>query len=100
MNQDNIFPLTEQEILEQFPQVFNNPFQTRTIVGRVFNIHTDHISHSWFSESHTKGYSTSAILINKDNEKDYVEFWKYYKNSKIQYGYSFKRRELFPTILN
>jgi len=100
MNQDNIFPLTQQEILEQFPHVFKNPFQTRIIHGGVWNTHTNHNNNSWFSESYTKGYSTSAILINKDNEKDYVEFWKYYKNSKIHYAYSFKRRELFPTILN
>ena len=32
--------------------------------------------------------------------KNGLEFWKFYKNGRISYGYSFKKRELFPTILN
>jgi hypothetical protein len=96
-NTDNIFPLTKDEILEHFQHVFNNSFKTRKIeCDTVWNLWNDKVS----SESYTKGYSTSAILIDNNGEKDYVEFWKMYKKGKFQYCYSFKKRELFPTILN
>ena len=101
---DNIFPVTEQEILEHYSYLFKNPFQTRTIsVGNVWNVHcpiTFHHNWSWYCESYTKGNSTSAILVNSKGEKDLVEFWKYYRDGRVQYGYSFKKRELYPTILN
>ena len=98
---DNIFPLTKEEILEHFEHVFDNPFQKRTIeAGAVWNVWNDRDHHSWFGNGHTKGYSTSAILINAQGEKDYVEFWRFYKDGKWCNGYSFKKRELFPTILN
>lgn len=101
ITQDNIFPLTKEEILEHFPHVFNNPFQTRTIEhGSVWDLYIDKKFYNWFTEGYTKGHSTATILINKQGEKDYVEFWKQYKNYKVQYCYSFKKRELFPTILN
>jgi len=93
MKQDNIFPLTKEEILEQYPQVFKNSFQTRTIEGKVWNEWTDRNHFAWFSNGYTKGHSTSAILINKDGEKDLVEFWRHYKDGKVQYGYSFKKRD-------
>ncbi len=99
--QDNIFPLTKEEIVQKFDHVFDNPFQTRTIEGDcVWNLWTNETHHDWFSNGYTKGHSTSAILINKQGEKDYVEFWKFYKNNRISYGYSFKKRELFKEILN
>ena len=100
-NQDNIFPLTKEEILEHYDHVFNNQFQTRTIEGdTVWNQWTNENHSGWFSNGYTKGHSTSAILIDKNGEKDFVEFWKFYKNGRISYGYSFKKRELFLTILN
>ena len=98
--QDNIFPLTKEEILEHYEHVFDNPFQKRIILGDPWNQWTDENHHSWFGDGYTKGHSTSAIVINQQGEKDYVEFWKFYKNGRISYGYSFKCRELFPTILN
>jgi len=98
--QDNIFPLTEEEILQHFDHVFNNQFQTRTMANGVWNIWTNERHRDWFNEGYTKGYSTASILINKEGEKDFVEFWKFYKDRRIQYGYSFKKREQFPTILN
>ena len=98
---DNIFPLTKEEILANFDHVFDNPFQSRTIeCGSVWNTWTDENHHSWFGNGYTKGHSTSAILINRQGEKDYVEFWRFYKNGTWCHGYSFKQRELFPTILN
>ena len=101
MRQDNIFPLTKEEILEQFDHVFNNQFQQRRIAdGQVWNTSIDKTHSGWFSNGYTKGQSTSAILIDKNNEKDYVVFWRYYKDGRIQYGYSFKKRELYKEILN
>ena len=98
---DNIFPVTEEEILREYDHVFNNPFQTRTIgTGGIWNQWTNKRHFGWFSDGYTKGHSTSAILINKQGEKDYVEFWKQWKHNKIQYCYSFKKRELFNEILN
>ena len=98
--QDNIFPLTKEEIVEHYPHVFNNNFMSRTINGAfVWNIWVDRNHGGWFSDGYTKGHSTSAILLNNQGEKDYVEFWKYYKGGRIQYGYSFKKRELFNEIL-
>jgi hypothetical protein len=98
---DNIFPLTKEQILANYEHVFKNPFQSRTIEsGSVWNLWTNHTHHDWFGNGYTKGHSTSAILINKEGEKDYVEFWQFYKNSRISYGYSFKKRELFKEILN
>ena len=98
---DNIFPVTEEEILNHFNHVFNNPFQTRTIQnGSIWNIWTNETHEDYFSYGYTKGHSTSTILINKQGEKNYVEFFKFYKNSRISYGYSFKRRNMFKEILN
>ena len=97
---DNVFPLTKEEILGNFNHVFNNEFQTRRIEHDfVWNLWTDKTFHNWFSESYTKGHSTAAILIDKDGQKDYVEFWKYYRRGRIEFAYSFKRRELFNEIL-
>jgi hypothetical protein len=97
---DNIFPVTEEEILREYDHVFNNDFQTRTIQsGAVWNLWTNSTHYNWFSDGYTKGHSTSAILINKDGEKDYVEFWKQWKDNKVQYCYSFKRRSMFNEIL-
>ena len=98
---DNIFPLTQEEILLNYDHVFNNAFQSRTIEdGAVWNIWNNERHFGWFSESYTKGYTTSTILINKQGEKDYVEFFKFYKDRKYQFGYSFKRRSMFKEILN
>jgi len=97
---DNIFPLTKEEILANYGHVFNNQFQTRTIeFGSVWNLWTPYRPYGYFSNGYTKGHSTSTILINKQGEKDYVEFWKFWKNSKVCYGYSFKRRDMFNEIL-
>jgi hypothetical protein len=98
---DNIFPLTKEEILENFQHVFNNAFQARTIEqDSVWNLWTDEDWRNWFSEGYTKGHSTAAILINAQGEKDYVVFWKYYRDGRVQHGYSFQKREMFNTILN
>jgi hypothetical protein len=99
-NTDNIFPLTKEEILLNFNHVFNNEFQTRTLeYDTVWNLWTNKLNNWFINENYTKGYSTASILINKQGEKDYVEFWKYFKNGRITYGYSFKRREMFNEIL-
>jgi len=96
---DNIFPLTKEEILEIFPFVFENNFQSRTIEDDfVWNIWIDKKSHDFFHTTYTKGYSTSAILIDKHGVKDYVEFWRYYRGG-VCYGYSFKDRGMFKEIL-
>ena len=98
---DTNFPLTEEEIYEQFDRVFKNEFETRTVQGSFHNVWTES---SWFDlitgRSYNKGYHTQAILINSSGEKDMVWFWKYYKHGKVRYGYSFKKRELYPNILN
>jgi len=100
MRQDNIFPLSKEEIIEHFPHVFKNPFQTRRIAnGCVWNLTINETHSGWFTNGYTKGQSTSTILINKNNEKDYVEFWRQYKHGRIQYCYSFKKREMFNEIL-
>lgn len=98
---DNVFPLTKEEILGYYNHVFNNEFQTRTIEHDfVWNLWTDQTFHNWFSNTYTKGHSTAAILIDKDGQKDFVEFWKYYdRKGRISYAYSFKRREMFNEIL-
>ena len=97
---ENIFPLTREEILEHFQHVFNNPFETRTIQD-VWNVHNDEKSYnSFFGDGYIRGYSTATILADSKGEKDYVVFWKYYRRGKTQYAYSFKKRSLFPTILN
>ena len=98
---DNIYPLTKEEILEHFPHVFNNQFQTRKIADDfVWNISINKRHYGFMVDTYTKGESTSAILIDKNNEKDYVEFWKQYKRGRVEYCYSFKKRELFKEILN
>lgn len=101
--QDNIFPLTEQEILEHYPHVFNNQFQTRTI-EQVWNQWTDEKFYNMFRSGYTKGHSTAAIVVTKQGEREYVEFWQYngdYRNNyKKQYGYSFKTKESAKNILN
>lgn len=102
MRQDNIFPLTKEEILTEFPHVFHNNFQVRTFVGEPWNLWNDILGeYDWLrgERRKTKGYSTSAILIDKNHEKDYVEFWKFFKNGKWEFGYSFKKRENFNEIL-
>jgi len=97
---ENIFAVSQEEIQEHFQHVLNNQFETRTIVqGEIWQNYVDK-SHGFFSDGYTKGHSTAAILKNSKGEKDFVEFWKTYKDRRVQYGYSFKKRELFPTILN
>lgn len=97
---DNVFPLTKEEVLEHYPHVFNNHFQTRTLEGDfVWNLWTNERNGGWFCDSYTKGHTTAAILIDKNGEKDYVEFWKYIRNGTVHYGYSFKKREMFNEIL-
>jgi hypothetical protein len=97
---DNIFPLTKEEILGNFNHVFNNEFQTRRIEHDfVWNLWTDETHFNWFRDTYTKGHSTAAILVDKDGQKDYVEFWRYYGRHGVSYAYSFKRREMFKEIL-
>ena len=97
---DNVFPLTKKEILEHFPHVFHNNFQTRTMWCDPFNLWTNESYANFFCEGYTKGHSTAAILINKDDEKDYFEFWTQYKNGRVQHCYSMHSRDHYPTILN
>lgn len=92
MRQNNIFPLTKEEILENFPHVFKNQFQSRTIVrDHVWETSIDE-NHFGFFGGYTKGVSTSAMLIDKNGEIDHVEFWQQIKHGRIQYCYSFKKR--------
>jgi len=90
---DNTFPLTEDEILLHFPRVFNNEFNNRAIVGSAWNIHHDKTHMTYFGNSYTKGYSTAVELLDKNGEIDVVWFWKFIKNGRYQFGYSFKKRE-------
>lgn len=95
---ENTFPLTEDEILINFEHVFNNNFMSRAIIGSCWKIWHNKIHDGLFTNTYTKGYCSAAELLDSKGEIDTVWFWKYHKHGRIQYGYSFKKRELIETI--
>ena len=100
---DNIKPLTDDEIIENFQHVLNNLFEHRSIVGSTWNVYTNYTSHkSFFSYSsnyYSQGYHTNAILLDSKGEKDIVKFFKFFRRGRWEYGYSFTKRELTKELL-
>lgn len=84
---DNISSLTLEEILEQFPRVFNNEFETRKALGNPINIWINRTWNTFLTSGYTKGYYSLLEMVNSKGEKETAHFWR---QNYSQYCYSFK----------
>jgi hypothetical protein len=91
MNEVELFPLTKEEILNNFYHVFNNEFMKREFLSNV-DIYFSYSSFSWVFDSVriTKGYYTRVETKNSNGEIEVVHFWKMVKRYKYEFCYSFQ----------
>lgn len=97
--------MTEQEILQEFPYVFDNEFNSRKIIGTLAGLNSV-VAKSFLDIRGGAVVTDKSVLLTRDKNgvREWVVFFKMTGNRYGTYGYSFineyASRELSKTHLN